>query len=37
VGAVTGSERNLKITYPDDLTIAHALLRPDDGNVEPPG
>jgi ribitol-5-phosphate 2-dehydrogenase (NADP+) / D-ribitol-5-phosphate cytidylyltransferase len=37
VGAVTGSERNLKITYPDDLAIAHALLRADDGNVPPPG
>jgi 2-C-methyl-D-erythritol 4-phosphate cytidylyltransferase len=26
VGAVQGSERNLKITYPDDLAIARALL-----------
>jgi len=24
---VTGSERNLKITYPGDLVIAEALLR----------
>jgi 2-C-methyl-D-erythritol 4-phosphate cytidylyltransferase len=37
VGAVTGSERNLKITYPDDLAIAHALLDPDEGNVAPSG
>ena len=26
VGSVSGSERNLKITYADDLAIAHALL-----------
>ena len=28
IGAVTGSERNLKITYADDLAIAHALVEP---------
>lgn len=28
IGAVTGSERNLKITYADDLAIAHALIQP---------
>jgi 2-C-methyl-D-erythritol 4-phosphate cytidylyltransferase len=28
VGAVTGSERNLKITYSVDLTVAQALLEP---------
>jgi 2-C-methyl-D-erythritol 4-phosphate cytidylyltransferase len=28
IGAVSGSERNLKITYADDLAIAHALLDP---------
>ncbi|HBW21234.1 MAG TPA: 2-C-methyl-D-erythritol 4-phosphate cytidylyltransferase [Actinobacteria bacterium] len=27
VGAVTGSERNIKITYEADLTVAEALLR----------
>ena len=31
IGAVTGSERNLKITYTDDLAIATALVgRPDE-------
>jgi 2-C-methyl-D-erythritol 4-phosphate cytidylyltransferase len=30
VGAVPGSERNLKITYPADLAIAHALLNRED-------
>jgi 2-C-methyl-D-erythritol 4-phosphate cytidylyltransferase len=33
VGAVTGSERNLKITYASDLAVAEALLDPGD----PPG
>ncbi len=33
VGAVTGSERNLKITYSVDLAVAQALLEPGD----PPG
>jgi 2-C-methyl-D-erythritol 4-phosphate cytidylyltransferase len=28
IGAVRGSERNLKITYTDDLTIANALIAP---------
>jgi 2-C-methyl-D-erythritol 4-phosphate cytidylyltransferase len=28
IGAVTGSERNLKITYADDLAIARALIGP---------
>jgi 2-C-methyl-D-erythritol 4-phosphate cytidylyltransferase len=28
IGAVTGSERNLKITYADDLAIARALISP---------
>jgi 2-C-methyl-D-erythritol 4-phosphate cytidylyltransferase len=28
VGAVTGSERNLKITFAADLAVARALLRP---------
>jgi 2-C-methyl-D-erythritol 4-phosphate cytidylyltransferase len=28
IGAVNGSERNLKITYVDDLTIASALMDP---------
>jgi 2-C-methyl-D-erythritol 4-phosphate cytidylyltransferase len=28
IGAVTGSERNLKITYTDDLAIANALIGP---------
>jgi 2-C-methyl-D-erythritol 4-phosphate cytidylyltransferase len=28
IGAVMGSERNLKITYADDLAIAHALIGP---------
>jgi 2-C-methyl-D-erythritol 4-phosphate cytidylyltransferase len=28
IGAVTGSERNLKITYTDDLAIANALISP---------
>jgi 2-C-methyl-D-erythritol 4-phosphate cytidylyltransferase len=28
VGAVPGSERNLKITYEADLTVAEALLPP---------
>jgi 2-C-methyl-D-erythritol 4-phosphate cytidylyltransferase len=28
IGAVIGSERNLKITYADDLAIAHALIGP---------
>ncbi len=30
IGAVLGSERNLKITYADDLAIAHALIGPAD-------
>jgi 2-C-methyl-D-erythritol 4-phosphate cytidylyltransferase len=29
IGAVSGSERNLKITYPDDLAIARVLIGPD--------
>lgn len=28
IGAVSGSERNLKITYTDDLAIANALIAP---------
>lgn len=28
IGAVSGSERNLKITYADDLAIARALIEP---------
>jgi 2-C-methyl-D-erythritol 4-phosphate cytidylyltransferase len=28
IGAVSGSERNLKITYTDDLAIANALIDP---------
>lgn len=28
IGAVSGSERNLKITYADDLAIARALIAP---------
>ena len=28
IGAVSGSERNLKITYTDDLAIANALVSP---------
>jgi 2-C-methyl-D-erythritol 4-phosphate cytidylyltransferase len=28
IGAVAGSERNLKITYADDLSIARALIEP---------
>jgi 2-C-methyl-D-erythritol 4-phosphate cytidylyltransferase len=31
VGAVTGSERNLKITYASDLAVAEALI--DSGNA----
>jgi len=31
VGLVTGSERNIKITYPGDLAVAEALLEPGDG------
>ncbi len=31
IGAVPGSERNMKITYPGDLAIAEALLRQDPG------
>ncbi|MGH3394460.1 MAG: 2-C-methyl-D-erythritol 4-phosphate cytidylyltransferase, partial [Streptosporangiaceae bacterium] len=27
IGAVPGSERNIKVTYPGDLAIAEALLR----------
>jgi 2-C-methyl-D-erythritol 4-phosphate cytidylyltransferase len=27
VHVVTGSERNLKVTYPADLAVAEALLR----------
>ncbi len=30
VGLVTGSERNIKITYPGDLAVATALLEPGD-------
>jgi 2-C-methyl-D-erythritol 4-phosphate cytidylyltransferase len=30
IGAVSGSERNLKITYTDDLAIANALIEPSD-------
>jgi 2-C-methyl-D-erythritol 4-phosphate cytidylyltransferase len=30
IGAVSGSERNLKITYPDDLAIARVLIEPGD-------
>jgi 2-C-methyl-D-erythritol 4-phosphate cytidylyltransferase len=30
VGAVTGSERNLKVTYSVDLAVAQALLEPGD-------
>jgi 2-C-methyl-D-erythritol 4-phosphate cytidylyltransferase len=26
IGAVTGSERNIKVTYPHDLAVAEALL-----------
>ena len=29
IGAVPGSERNIKVTYPGDLDIAEALLRQD--------
>jgi len=35
IGAVTGSERNLKITYAADLGIAHALLAPADDSCAP--
>ncbi|MBO0823452.1 MAG: 2-C-methyl-D-erythritol 4-phosphate cytidylyltransferase [Actinobacteria bacterium] len=28
IGVVVGSERNLKITYADDLAVAHALIGP---------
>lgn len=31
IGAITGSERNLKITYTDDLAIAKALIEPSAG------
>ena len=31
IGEVPGSERNLKVTYPDDLAIAEGLLRQDPG------
>ena len=31
IGAVPGSERNIKVTYPGDLAIAEALLRQDPG------
>jgi 2-C-methyl-D-erythritol 4-phosphate cytidylyltransferase len=30
VGAVAGSERNLKITYAQDMVVAQALLAADD-------
>ncbi len=33
IGAVPGSERNIKITYPGDLAIAEALLRQDPGGA----
>jgi ribitol-5-phosphate 2-dehydrogenase (NADP+) / D-ribitol-5-phosphate cytidylyltransferase len=33
VGAVPGSERNLKITYADDLAIAEALLPPREADI----
>jgi 2-C-methyl-D-erythritol 4-phosphate cytidylyltransferase len=32
IGAVPGSERNMKITYPGDLAIAEALLRQSAGS-----
>jgi len=36
IGAVPGSERNMKITYPGDLVIAEALLRqPADNGANP--
>jgi 2-C-methyl-D-erythritol 4-phosphate cytidylyltransferase len=31
IGAVRGSERNIKVTYPGDLAIAEVLLRQEDG------
>ena len=31
VGAVAGNDRNLKVTYPDDLAVAQALLDLADG------
>jgi ribitol-5-phosphate 2-dehydrogenase (NADP+) / D-ribitol-5-phosphate cytidylyltransferase len=31
IGAVRGSERNMKVTYPGDLAIAEVLLRQEDG------
>jgi len=31
IGAVSGSERNMKVTYPGDIDIAEVLLRQDSG------
>jgi len=36
VQIVPGSERNIKITYPQDLTVAEALLAPGGRNPDPP-
>jgi 2-C-methyl-D-erythritol 4-phosphate cytidylyltransferase len=37
VHVVPGSERNIKITYPQDLAVAEALLARGDDPPEPPG
>ena len=36
VQIVLGSERNIKVTYPQDLTVAEALLAPGGRNPDPP-
>jgi len=36
VHIVPGSERNIKVTYPQDLTVAEALLAPGGQPPEPP-
>ena len=33
IGAVAGSERNMKVTYPGDLALAEALLRQQDAEL----
>ena len=37
VQIVPGSERNIKVTYPQDLAVAEALLAPGGRNPDPPG
>ena len=35
VHIVPGSERNIKVTYPQDLTVAEALLRSELSSAPP--